>query len=242
MQIENNNAQIKIESQNVQSTKEENINEDENINNNEQMAEINVNISGSERNAQEHLEIEEHSEKNLIISQENIKNENGEMGIGDEAHSRNMVEGDEENGDEIHHENGDEINQLHQEGENIADKEENLEHLEQYYEADGEEGEEENNDEGMLQEEEEHMDENNGEEFIHEENVEENNDEAEEMNFDDNEEENGEYENDNMEEQNEERDTMQKTLTQNIGEDVMQIPEQPIHVFYDPENFCDYEP
>ena len=43
-------------------------------------------------------------------------------------------------------------------------------------------------------------------------------------------------------EQNEERDTMQKTLTQNIGEDVMQIPEPPIHVYYQPENFCDYDP
>ena len=85
----------------------------------------------------------------------------------------------------------------------------------------------------------------NAEEFIHEENVEDNNEEAEEMQFDDdNGEENDEYENDEMEEQeqNEERDTMQKTLTQNIGEDVMQIPEPPIQIYYQPENFCDYDP
>ena len=62
--------------------------------------------------------------------------------------------------------------------------------------------------------------------------------EAEEMNF---EEENGE-ENEYIEEQVEERDTFQKTLTQNIGEDVMQIPEQPTNVYFEEENFCDYIP
>ena len=62
--------------------------------------------------------------------------------------------------------------------------------------------------------------------------------EAEEMNF---EEENGE-ENEYIEEQVEERDTFQKTLTQNIGEDVMQIPEQPVSVYFEEENFCDYIP
>ena len=49
-------------------------------------------------------------------------------------------------------------------------------------------------------------------------------------------------ENEYAEEQIEERDTFQKTLTQNIGEDVMQIPEQPIQYYYESENFCDYNP
>ena len=70
----------------------------------------------------------------------------------------------------------------------------------------------------------------------HQENVEE----MEEMHFEEenNEEDNGEY----GEEQAEERDTFQKTLTQNIGEDVMQIPEQPIQIYFNEENFCDYTP
>ena len=95
----------------------------------------------------------------------------------------------------------------------------------------------------MLQEDEEHVDntdENNEAEFIHENEEEQENAEGEEMHFD--EEENNEEEYDENDEQNEERDTIQKTLTQNIGEDVMQIPEQPINVYFDPDNFCDYTP
>ena len=105
--------------------------------------------------------------------------------------------------------------------ENEEQMEENNENENEYYE--GEEGEEANG------EEEEHL---------------ENEGEVEEMHFgeedNDNEEENGEYE--YNEEQGEERDTFQKTLTQNIGEDVMQIPEQPALLYYEPENFCDYKP
>ena len=48
------------------------------------------------------------------------------------------------------------------------------------------------------------------------------------------EEENGEYE-------EQERDTLLKTITENIGEDVMQIPDYLI-AYYNEENFCDYEP
>ena len=67
-----------------------------------------------------------------------------------------------------------------------------------------------------------------------EENVEQ--DENEEMNEGENveEEENGEYE-------EQERDTLLKTITENIGEDVMQIPDYLI-AYYNEENFCDYEP
>ena len=247
MKIEFNNAQIQIESQNAQMPKEEIINEEDN-NNNEHIAEPNAYESGSEKLGQENQQIPGSSEKNVMISQENLKNEENEMEMGGNIPQTQSQEGVEERGDEIHHENGDEIHQLDQGEENLGENEENYEHIEKYYEADGEEEvDEENNEDGILQEEEEeHMDENNGEEFIHEENVEENNAEAEEVHIDDenneneNEEENGEYE--NMDELNEERDTIQKTLTQNIGEDVMQIPEQPIYVYYDPENFCDYMP
>ena len=55
---------------------------------------------------------------------------------------------------------------------------------------------------------------------------------GEEMNFED----------ENGEEQAEERDSLHKTLTQNIGEDVMQIAEHPNQVYYDEEVFCDYKP
>ena len=86
---------------------------------------------------------------------------------------------------------------------------------------------------------EEHFD-SQGEENAEEEHQ-ENIEEMEEMNFEEenNEEDNNEY---GEEEQVEERDTFQKTLTQSIGEDVMQIPEQPIQIYYDAENFCDYTP
>ena len=85
---------------------------------------------------------------------------------------------------------------------------------------------------------EEHFD-NQGEENYEEEHQ-ENIEEMEEMNLE--EENNDEDNNEFGEEQAEERDTFQKTLTQNIGEDVMQIPEPPIHTYYDAENFCDYTP
>ena len=42
--------------------------------------------------------------------------------------------------------------------------------------------------------------------------------------------------------QQEERDTMQKTLTQEIGDDVMKIQEFPENIYYKKENFCDYNP
>ena len=73
-----------------------------------------------------------------------------------------------------------------------------------------------------------------GEEYADNEN--ENN--GEEMNYEDGNENEGE----NGEEQVEERDTLQKTLTQAIAEDVMQIAEHPNQVYYDEDNFCDYKP
>ena len=57
---------------------------------------------------------------------------------------------------------------------------------------------------------------------------------AEEINFED--------EQEGDEEQAEERDSLIKTLTQNIGEDVMQITEFPINIYYNKDNFCDYIP
>jgi hypothetical protein len=62
----------------------------------------------------------------------------------------------------------------------------------------------------------------------------------EEMNFEDENENNGgneqEYEN------IEERDSLKKTMTQNIGDDVIQIAEHPNNIYYNEENFCDYKP
>ena len=31
-------------------------------------------------------------------------------------------------------------------------------------------------------------------------------------------------------------------MTQNIGDDVMQIAQYPDNIYYDEENFCDYKP
>ena len=52
---------------------------------------------------------------------------------------------------------------------------------------------------------------------------------------------NGE-EDENNEGQIMERDSLKKTMTQQIGEDVIQIAEHPNKVYYDTENFCDYKP
>ena len=166
---------------------------------------------------QANIESQPHSEKNVFISEHNIEDE-GEVV------------------DYIRHESGEEVRHLHQEGDEIEEAAEYLDNYQNYQNI-----QQENQD---IQED-EAID--NGEyEFIHEENVEENNEEAEEMHFgDDNEEigeENDEFENEEEQEQNEERDTLLKTLTQNIGEDVMQIPDPIIHVYYDKENFCDYQP
>ena len=137
-----------------------------------------------------------------------------------------------------------------QEQENEQEREQEQEQ-EQEREQEREQEQEQNGNmsgEENVVENEEQMEENNENEYyegeegnIEEEHL-ENNEEGEEMNFEeeDNEEENGE--NEYMEEQGEERDTFQKTLTQNIGEDVMQIPEQPAILYYDQENFCDYKP
>ena len=89
--------------------------------------------------------------------------------------------------------------------------------------------------ENVEEQEEEHFEEQNENSEIknEEENVEEKENEIEQNNEE--EEENGEYE------EQEERDTLQKTITENIGADVMQIPEYLIS-YYNEENFCDYEP
>ena len=62
------------------------------------------------------------------------------------------------------------------------------------------------------------------------------------MNFEDENNGDNEQEFENMEGQIEERDSLKKTMTQNIGDDVIQIAEHPINVFYDKDNFCDYKP
>ena len=144
--------------------------------------------------------------------------------IHTESQNGNNIQINEEEERENENENENEERNVNISGEeNVVENEEQMEenNENEYYE--GEEGEEANG------EEEEHL---------------ENEGEVEEMHFgeedNDNEEENGEYE--YNEEQGEERDTFQKTLTQNIGEDVMQIPEQPALLYYEPENFCDYKP
>ena len=44
------------------------------------------------------------------------------------------------------------------------------------------------------------------------------------------------------EEQIEERYSLKKTMTQNIGDDVIQIVNYPIDAYYNKDNFCDYKP
>ena len=45
-----------------------------------------------------------------------------------------------------------------------------------------------------------------------------------------------------VEEQIQERDSLKKTMTQNIGDEVIEISEYPNNIYYDKENFCDYKP
>ena len=241
-QLEFKNEQIHIDSQ-----KEQN--------------QVNVEGQDSKEKGEINMEKHEQEERNVMISQENPQSDENEMGMGDMEHEQEQEqhygEGNEEEGDEIHHENGQDIHQLNQEGREIEGNEENAENYhpgnEGEGEEEGEEGEEYNEEEMFDEEHVENNEEgnenvvendNNGEVFIHHDYDDENNPEAEEVNFNEenNEEENGEYDNMEEQEQNEERDTIEKTLTQNIGEDVMQIPEQPIFLYYNPENFCDYIP
>ena len=72
----------------------------------------------------------------------------------------------------------------------------------------------------------------NEEEGGYEEEVNEGEDNGEEMNME------GENENNEIAE----RDVLQKTLTQKIDVDVMQISEHPNQFYYEENNFCDYKP
>ena len=163
------------------------------------------------------IEIIADDDKVHIQMQNELEFNNDQIHTESQNGNNNQINEEEENENEERNVN---ISGEENVVENEEQMEENNENENEYYE--GEEGEEANG-------EEEHL---------------ENEGEVEEMHFgeedNDNEEENGEYE--YNEEQGEERDTFQKTLTQNIGEDVMQIPEQPALLYYEPENFCDYKP
>ena len=102
---------------------------------------------------------------------------------------------------------------------------------EQEIEAEGEAEGQMEDEEGMVEEDENHQ--NDGEEEIHQ--VHHENEEIEVEG-----EENVEGDEDG--EQIEERDSLKKTMTQNIGDDVIQIAEYPNNIYYDKENFCDYKP
>ena len=69
--------------------------------------------------------------------------------------------------------------------------------------------------------------------------------EGEEMNFEDENQNNGDInkkEEENGEKKFEERDSLKKTLTQNIDDDVKQISENPNNIYYNKDDFCDYKP
>ena len=71
------------------------------------------------------------------------------------------------------------------------------------------------------------------------------NGDGEEMNFEDenqNNEDTNKNEEENGEKKFEERDSLKKTLTQNIDADVKKISENPNNIYYNNDNFCDYKP
>ena len=163
----------------------------------------------------------------LLTSQE--KNENNLMiSEDDKIHSQKMAMGESFDSLQVKNEEGEDVGEgevvdeiHHNDGEEINQLQNEGEEI-----VDHEEYEEQN---AQYDEEE------NYEEYNNNENEENNNGEAEEIQYD--EENNGE---DYYDEQ--ERDTLEKALTQNIAEDVMQVPEFPIQFYYEKQNFCDYKP
>ena len=163
----------------------------------------------------------------LLTSQE--KNENNLMiSEDDKIHSQKMAMGESFDSLQVKNEEGEDVGEgevvdeiHHNDGEEINQLQNEGEEI-----VDHEEYEEQN----AQYDEEEHY-----EEYNNNENEENNNGEAEEIQYD--EENNGE---DYYDEQ--ERDTLEKALTQNIAEDVMQVPEFPIQFYYEKQNFCDYKP
>ena len=213
-QLKFNNDQIQMSS----------ANENE-INNNQTELAQNQIEENKNNNMIESNEVLTSQEQQQIINEEEIpaqeihknEEEHGEVEEGNQFYE--MEEDAQEvqvgeGGDEIHHPEGEEIQQINE----------------------NEEGGYIQNEENVVEEHEEHeeMYEENKEEMIssgeyyHKNIVEKNNIEGEEM-----------YDG---EEQEEERDTLRKTLTQEIGEDVLQIQEFPNHIYYKKENFCDYKP
>ena len=242
---------------------EENDEEQQHIENGEEQQYIeNVEDQQIENEEEQHIEsgeeqyIENCEEKHIENGEEQENIENGEE-------QENIENGEEqeniENGEEEHIENGEEEmninneqegqiegqnqeNSIHQEGEEnqIVGQEYDGEEQEQELDAEGEayEGEgEEGYEEG------EEMHQNDGEEIhqVHHEN-EEVEYEGEGQAQGEEEEIEREPEEGEVEEQIQERDSLKKTMTQNIGDEVIEISEYPNNIYYDKENFCDYKP
>ena len=223
-----------------------------------------------ENGEEQHIENDEEQQYIDNVEDQQIENEeeqhieSGEeqyIENGEEQHIENGEEQENiENGEEEHIENGEEPemninneqegqiedqnqeNSIHQEGNDnqIVGQENDGEEQEQEFDAEGEayEGEgEEGYEEG------EEMHQNDGEEVhqVHHEN--------EEVEYDGEGQAQGmeeeierEPEEGEVEEQIQERDSLKKTMTQNIGDEVIEISEYPNNIYYDKENFCDYKP
>lgn len=241
---EEKNESVKEKSEDIQDSQEimhdEEFHKDENV---EEVHNDEINIEHKEEPKEVHKdELEEQNIEGVQISSE-LKNEDHQPIKEDE--NKNL-EGSQEIKD-IHY---NEENIFHHEDheDNHEEFQDDMEHHEEHqYEVSHEEQDENQNEEqdeqknvmisgemGEGQENQEELENDDNEEHMGE--------NGEEINFED---ENGEDEKGEEyeeEEQAEERDSLKKTLTQNIGEDVMQITEYPVNIYFKEENFCDYKP
>ena len=207
--------------------------------------ENNQHISGEENNneyqnyQEYHNEQDNHiqnNEENQVVSEENKI-------VGQDQEEGEDMQYQQQEGEEMYHQQ--EGEEMHQEGEEMYQEQEGEEEV-QYQEgeeqmqcdgeSEGQNGEEQENSvvENNVDNNEEQINDFNGEENIEGEEYEHGNEE--EMNFQDE----NEQEVDNG--QKKERDSLQKTLTQNVGENFEQIAEHPSNVYYNKDNFCDYKP
>ena len=259
----NNNLDYSEEKIEESNEKEES-NENNNLNNNDNDGDDNnkekdikeKNEQNNDEPKEEHLEKNEEQNPNEVqIDQNEVNNVQKEGEENDKNDEKNSDQPNIEKNDDqdIEHDNeqnneqkSDQYNEENIEG-NALDEEKQINNNEEIENYEGEKISEnngvsiENGDANLNQGENGDIEENKDE-------IEQNNYiEHEENNVEENNEENnnGEEHEENEEQQDyyepQERDKFQQTIVQPIGEDIIQIDNNPSHFYYDENNFCDYD-
>ena len=223
-------------------------NNDLNLNDNKGYNEEN-NIQNNDEFNEEHLE-ENEEEKVDQNKNDDAQNEEEEKAKNDEQNieQQNNEQNDGQDNEENNEENNVQYNEENIEGsgfdeENQINNNEELENHEEFNENENANVNEDADGDGDIEEYKDEMeleDKQNNNMEHEENNLEENN--VEENNEENN---NGEEQEENDEAQEydepQERDKFQQTITQQLGEDIIQIENHPALFYYDENNFCDYD-